>query len=258
MSLPADENRTLGFVVRWQNDKRQTDSVTTWSGGYRIRKEMEASGEIFQLLGLTNAYASYAATPSEYAAQDYMGASTLWGPYEADFFGCQLANLRASASQPEFKFPTILLGSTDPFGAVDVGEPRDLPDEEMDEIIRDAGHVPVRHLPFFEWSERVSGGEKYIAASKRRVYVTTSDNTVVDATDVGFIKILKKAPTGDCQTWDAIWLGPLLQPVPSTDYIFHVQTAQGDVVASKPFSVDLGSPLKPAPVQPLAGQASCK
>jgi hypothetical protein len=31
VSLPADENRTLGFVVAWQNDKRKTDSVTTWS-----------------------------------------------------------------------------------------------------------------------------------------------------------------------------------------------------------------------------------
>jgi Avidin family len=35
ISLPADENRTLGFVVTWQNDKRKTDSVTAWSGEVR-------------------------------------------------------------------------------------------------------------------------------------------------------------------------------------------------------------------------------
>jgi hypothetical protein len=35
ISVPADENRTLGFVVAWQNDKRATDSSTSWSGEAR-------------------------------------------------------------------------------------------------------------------------------------------------------------------------------------------------------------------------------
>jgi hypothetical protein len=32
ISIPSDDNRTLGFVVTWQNDKRSTDSATAWSG----------------------------------------------------------------------------------------------------------------------------------------------------------------------------------------------------------------------------------
>jgi hypothetical protein len=35
VSVPADDNRTIGFVVAWQNDKRKTDSVTAWSGEVR-------------------------------------------------------------------------------------------------------------------------------------------------------------------------------------------------------------------------------
>jgi len=224
--------------------------------GYRIRKDMESSGEVFQLLGLTNAYASYVATASEYAAQDYMGASTLWGPYEAEFFRCQLAKLRSNASQPEFKFPIIVLGITDPFGAAIVGQPRDLPDEDLQDIIRDSGHMPVRNLPFFEWSERVSGGEKYTAASKRQIYITEG-NRVVDATDFGFIKVLKQAPAGECQIWDAIWLGPLLQGATGSNYVFHIKTARGEMVVSKPFPALIDSPPKPTPVQPEASQPSC-
>jgi hypothetical protein len=35
ISVPEDSNRTLGFVVTWQNNKRKTDSATTWVGEAR-------------------------------------------------------------------------------------------------------------------------------------------------------------------------------------------------------------------------------
>jgi hypothetical protein len=35
LSEPPDENRTLGFVVSWQNEKRAVDSATSWSGEAR-------------------------------------------------------------------------------------------------------------------------------------------------------------------------------------------------------------------------------
>jgi hypothetical protein len=35
VSVPDDSNRTLAFVVTWQNEKRKTDSVTAWSGEAR-------------------------------------------------------------------------------------------------------------------------------------------------------------------------------------------------------------------------------
>jgi neutral ceramidase len=227
------------------------------TAGYRIRKPIEATGEVFQLLGLTNGYASYAATASEYAAQDYMGASTLWGPNEAEFFRCQLANLRTTEPEKKYNFPDVLLGLTDPFDAAIVGQERDLPDEDLEEIIRDDKQMPVRQLPVFEWSERVPNSEKYTAASKRHIWVTTQSGQTVDATDFGFIKILKEAPIGDCQVWDAIWLRPLLEKVPAVDYVFHVTTAKGDTLTSNPFQVNLNSTTKPSPVKPVSGQPSC-
>ena len=226
------------------------------TAGYRIRKNMESSGEVFQLLGLTNGYASYLATASEYAAQDYMGASTLWGPNEAEFFRCQLVRLRNGGPTPEFKLPDTLVGLRDPFNAAIIGQKRDLPDEELEEIIRDKGHMPVRQLPFSEWSERVPNRDKYTAASKRRIWITTTTGEIVDDTDVGFIKILTQAPIGDCQVWNGIWLGPLFKERPAVEYVFHVQTAKGDELTSCPFRVDLNSSTKPSP-QFLKGQPSC-
>lgn len=227
------------------------------TAGYRIRKYMESSDEVFQLLGLTNGYASYMATASEYAAQDYMGASTLWGPNEAEFFRCQLAQLRMRKPEHQFEFPGVLLGLTDPFGPDAIGQKRDLPDEELEEIIRDKGHMPVRQLPFFEWSERVPPPDKYTAASKRRIWITTTANEIVDETDVGFIKILKQAPSGDCQVWNAIWLGPLLYQPAAVDYVFNVKTARGDMLTCGSFRVNLSSSTKPSPQKPLKGEPSC-
>lgn len=35
LSVPADNSRTLGFTVAWQNNKRETDSCTSWTGEAR-------------------------------------------------------------------------------------------------------------------------------------------------------------------------------------------------------------------------------
>jgi neutral ceramidase len=226
------------------------------TAGYRIRKNMETADEVFQLLGLTNGYASYLATASEYAAQDYMGASTLWGPNEADFFRCQLMDLKGKEPKEKFRFPLIVLDLSDDFKSSIVGYKRDLPDEDLEEIIRDDAGMPVRHLPFFEWTERVQ--DQYIAASRRRVSVTTVANDIVDDTDFGFIKILKQKPDGECQVWNAIWLGPLLKKVAAIDYVFHVTSATGEEIVSTPFKVNLDSPDKPHPVDALKKQEKCK
>jgi hypothetical protein len=161
--------------------------------------------------------------------------------------------------EPEhkFEFPGVLLDVTDPFEPATIGQKRDLPDEELEEIIRDTGHMPVHQLPFFEWSERVPHHDKYTAASKRRIWITTTAKFIVDETDVGFIKILRQAPKGDCQVWNAIWLGPLLHKLAAVDYVFNVTTAKGDTLTSNPFKVDLNSSARPSPQMPLKGQPSC-
>ncbi len=58
--------------------------------GVRIRRAMDAAGAQgrVELVGMADEYAGYVATPEEYAAQDYMGASTLWGPNQGPFMAC--------------------------------------------------------------------------------------------------------------------------------------------------------------------------
>ena len=55
------------------------------AAGYRIRQRFGPKDRSV-LIGLANEYASYTSTAEEYARQDYMGASTLWGPGEAKAF----------------------------------------------------------------------------------------------------------------------------------------------------------------------------
>ncbi len=230
------------------------------TGGYRIRKDMEKKeiGNVFQLVGLANEYVSYSATASEYAAQDYMGASTLWGPGETEFFACQLANLREQAPPGKFKFPdqdAFKSGTAGRFGPSKVGQARDLPAEDLEDILQDDDkHLPDRNLPFFQWAEQVSNAREYRAARERTIAVLNIDNSVVDGTDVGFIKILKEKPRNDCQTWYAIWIRPLWQKPLPDHYKFQI-TYKDDhgnpkLIRSVPFSVPV-PPFsdKPQPVK---------
>jgi neutral ceramidase len=194
------------------------------TGGYRIRQHMENTGDVFQLVGLANEYVSYSATASEYAAQDYMGASTLWGPGETEFFACQLADLREQ-SPGEFKFPDADAfdgGILVSFHPSNVGQSRELPDEDLGEIIQNEKHVPERNLPLFQWREEVSKGRQYKAAHQRELAILGSDDSVVDDTDAGFVKVLKEKPDGKCQTWHAIWVRPLWQEKLPDRYRFQV------------------------------------
>lgn len=79
---------------------------TTTVGG-RIRAAMGAAAEdagiqtdSVLLLGLTNGYIDYVATPEEYDLQFYEGSSTLFGPYTATVLQDALARLAATIPDP--------------------------------------------------------------------------------------------------------------------------------------------------------------
>ena len=66
--------------------------------GIAIRRQLGIDAGLghgqLELIGLADEYTSYVASPSEYALQDYMGASTIWGPQEGPFFACTAGNLK--------------------------------------------------------------------------------------------------------------------------------------------------------------------
>jgi neutral ceramidase len=240
----------------------------------RIRRTFETKeGQHFQLIGLANEYASYVATASEYTAQDYMGASTIWGPHEAEYLQCRLAQggngyttpASAMAPGPPPSKPNLaalvlaqLHIATTHFGPSFVGERRAGPDEELERILVDSGGLPARHLPYFEWTETVrSGDEEFAAAGARSVEIVNDKGAPEVGADV--LKILRQAPDAahpNERQWAAIWLGPLVGRFPGK-YQFRV-CASGKQFVSTPFEVKLESLDEPAPIATMPGSSACE
>jgi neutral ceramidase len=168
----------------------------TTTMGYRIRHSLglDAPGSRFVLIGLANSYSSYVATPDEYYAQDYVGASTMWGPREGLALGCGLESLVAATStRPQTDVPAVVFHpgpkSMSPFGAAFTGDARIYPTEELNDVLLDPEGLPAVDLPWFSWTESVAGcktrnGEvqnedclDFPAAASRRISIETWDGT---------------------------------------------------------------------------------
>ena len=157
----------------------------TTAAGLEIRRALDLKAGRSALIGLANEYISYATTPAEYAAQDYAGASTLWGPYEAPFLGCSLAGLKAvvtsgstSTGEPgagvharaRRRRDGVYRGAEpdSPFGPELAGERREAADEGLERVLIDELGRPVRYLPRFEWEEILETKDFDFAASRDR------------------------------------------------------------------------------------------
>ncbi len=111
-----------------------------------------------EIIGLANDYSGYTASPWEYAAQDYMGASTVWGPSEGPFLGCLIESAwnakpnQSSRIVNEEEYRQLALPD-ESFGLSFVGDERVSDDEELESIVTSEPGIPDRHLPFFEWTE---------------------------------------------------------------------------------------------------------
>jgi neutral ceramidase len=90
----------------------------TTTVGARMRAALRRSVEVrsraaapdrFVVLGLANGYLQYVTTASEYAAQHYEGASTLYGPASAEFFTRRLALLASGLAATAWSSPRLEL-----------------------------------------------------------------------------------------------------------------------------------------------------
>ncbi len=80
----------------------------TTNAGARMRRAMAPDSQapfsaMYQkhlVLGLTNGYVHYLATPHEYTAQLYEGAATLFGPYTAEYIARELGRLARQLPPP--------------------------------------------------------------------------------------------------------------------------------------------------------------
>jgi hypothetical protein len=123
---------------------------------FRLRRTLGLSSDRFVFIGLANDYADYCASPDEYMAQEYVGASTLWGPNEGPVLGCALRDLRSAGArppEPSVRKMKVHPGGEPPerFGYAFLGEGRNAPDEELGKILRDRDDLPARKLPWATW-----------------------------------------------------------------------------------------------------------
>ncbi len=133
----------------------------TMTMGRRILKTVAAAVEVDDSLvvpvGLANEYISYVATPEEYEAQHYEGASTLWGPAVGPVLSARLAMLAQSASssaKPGKR--TYKPGKREEFRFERIGDSASLPDDGLGGIVNDlATGRPVRDYPRACWIDTV-------------------------------------------------------------------------------------------------------
>jgi neutral ceramidase len=257
--------------------------------GRRIRAVLE-SGEKprqFVLVGLANEYLSYATTPEEYDAQDYEGASTIFGREESNRI-CQL--LRCVARRPgttvndsssgkrvvpsiTFKMGLKLFSFGPEFQA---DRPRSrkatrnscqldidsvaLIDEDLLPNFPGSLFRLNSRAPRFEWTEEAATDwctEKrkvsiYQYEEEHNRWVPLSNGWFPESDEgADILTVLLEAGTGE-RRWEAIWLPP--KDINKTkQYLFRVETGAGDVRCSEPFDLRNLPAVEPSPPRPRKG-----
>jgi neutral ceramidase len=217
----------------------------TTAQGQAVRRALgNAPRGSLEIVGLANEYVSYASTADEYVAQDYAGASTLWGPLEGAFLACRLRELagRREASRhacvAEQRFwPGP--GPREGFGPAFAGV-TGRPDEGLEKVLLDARGLPDRRLPWFAWPEGESTGS-WLAPGPRRVAIWERGS--------GAWKPLAVPPAGapeddrgpglialrlGAERWAAIWLSGREGRGPGP-FAFVAVTGSGELRCSAPF-----------------------
>lgn len=185
-----------------------------------------------ELISMANEYASYLATEDEYQVQDYMGASTLWGPQQARFFAAVLQRLDREPGDMTSGVPgEDRPGQATPFGLY-IGPARAKPQDGFEDLL-DGGLMNGRDLPTFEWCDT---RPVTLAAGPSQVEVVSNNTPERDR--MGVAVILREVGANG-RRWAAIWLTPLwAQRLGS--YRFRV-TEDGQTTESASFRVG-GSP----------------
>jgi neutral ceramidase len=214
------------------------------------------------LIGLANEYLSYVTTPEEYDAQDYEGASTIFGQAEGDVISRLLEGLatkgfaNARSSERDIRSVTFNLGPPPliPFGPQFQGERRNSLDENLEPDLPDSLVRLNSRAPRFEWDEdeRMDWDTEHRSVSiyKRegnRWQPLLISNLTEDDNGSNLLTVLVNGVTNP-RRWAAIWLPPDGVDKHAT-YLFRVK-AGGDIHCSQPFELGKLPGVEPAPSIP--------
>ena len=264
------------------------------AAGHQLREAVAGPGRV-EIIGLANEYSSYVATPDEYETQDYMAASTIWGPRELT---AVIGAARCVSGQTNARYCEALYRPDssrveaqrfDPggpplerrgyklFGPDAVGEPLAAPDDQLDAVLRNAQGAPARSLPTFAWNETVGPDSgDYVANGRRLLRIVEHRGTEWiprmsaggvpdDDRGTGFVTLLRAAPghgrPADQRQWSAIWISPILESVAGgREYRFEVTASSPSgattTLRSCPFMVDL-TPARRQPPVPIDHGSNC-
>jgi neutral ceramidase len=174
-------------------------------------------GEV-ELIGVANEFGYYVATEDEYAAQDYMGAATLWGPHQGAFLACSAARAQpVSAGRVAARRYEPGAEPLEPFGVSFIGDDVHRADDGLDRVLLDPQGAPERHLPWFRWAEP-GPCPSALGQAQRGMPQTCRRVSIVQRTSSGWQPLeddrgtrFVTAPLDRRGTWSAIWLTPLLE-----------------------------------------------
>jgi neutral ceramidase len=208
--------------------------------GERLRQNLrKALNREFVIVGLANEYLGYTTTPEEYAAQNYEGASTIFGPNEGPAISKMLIAV-AGSGVPSRTVPAITFnaGPKSPkfnFGPELLRERRNTIDEDLEPLMPDSRWRVDDGAPRFAWKEK-PGKDWDTRDRKVSILRRQGDRWVYADNDLGFNLLTVLAlGTASAREWTAIWLPPD-HADPEARYLFHVRTPHGDLFCSAPFS----------------------
>jgi neutral ceramidase len=188
--------------------------------GLALREAVGGAGArhgAVELIGVANEFGYYVATEDEYAAQDYMGAATLWGPHQGAFLACSAGQVRpVSAGRVPAREYEPGAEPLEPFGSSFLGDDTHRPDEGLEHVLVDPAGGPERHLPWFRWDEPEPCGAS-LPEDQRGMPQTCRRVSIVQRTPAGWQPLeddlgtrFLTVPLARRGPWAAIWLTPLL------------------------------------------------
>lgn len=224
-------------------------------------KNMTGAKQVL-LVGLANEYLSYFATPQEYEAQHYEGASTLYGPASGPLIQYELNRL-ANDSDPsccEAKGPFGRRWYDPGFGPDsnlrDVGAEPYFHDDGLEEVLQDLNDKrPRRRLPHFIWWDELepqfaSPPDPEAQVTPRVVIERKNGNSWdILETDhgIGLVTVNLKIQRGRSK-WAVIWM-PSKAESRHQLLRFRVTRLDGSRICSKGFTSETPT-TSPVPVAP--------
>lgn len=227
--------------------------------GLHIRQALQdTNGARYVVVGLANEYIGYTTTEAEYAAQNYEGASTMYGRNQGSVIRDLLVQVARSTGQPSVavKEKKYDAGATWPyrFGPELFGERYNLPYEDLQPVMPDAQHRPDDGAPRFEWSEPRQTDWQ---TRRRAVRILRQDpdgwKSADDDRGVNILTVLVDARSDPSQRrWTAIWAPSRLENFDrSANYVFWVEkfwAQPASAVCSDIFHLD--GPVTRVPMPP--------